>query len=119
VTHRAELEGRIADWTRSHTLPELLEVCGRAGLAIGPIYSAAEIVKDPHIIARGSIITVEEPETGKPIRMASPAGRFSDFKGQVRTLGPTVGQHTDQVLSDVLQYGPGQIDALREQGIIK
>jgi crotonobetainyl-CoA:carnitine CoA-transferase CaiB-like acyl-CoA transferase len=119
VARRAELEGRIADWTRSYDLVDLLEVCGRAGLAVGPIYSAAEIVKDPHIRARGSIITRDDPESGKPIRMAAPAGRFSDFEGEVRTLGPKVGQHTDRVLGELLNLAPQQIDALRAKGIVK
>jgi len=119
VAHRAELEGRIGEWTKSHELSELLEICGQAGLAIGPIYSPAEIVKDPHIIARGSIISLDDEETGKPIRMASPAGRYSGFKGQVRHLGPLLGEHTDAVLSGLLNYTPEQIDALRQQKVIR
>ena len=119
VTHRAEIEGKVSDWTKRHDLLDLLDVCGKAGLAVGPIYSAEEIVKDPHIIARGSIITVDDPETGKPIRMASPAGRFSGFKGEVRSLGPTVGQHTDSVLSNLLHYSPEHIAALRDKGIVR
>jgi crotonobetainyl-CoA:carnitine CoA-transferase CaiB-like acyl-CoA transferase len=119
VARRVELEGRIADWTRRYDLVDLLDICGRAGLAVGPIYSAAEIVRDPHIRARGSIITRDDPETGKPIRMASPAGRFSDFAGEVRTLGPKVGEHTDRVLRELLQYTPAQIEALRGKGIVK
>ena len=58
-------KGRSATGLRAHDLRDLLEICGKAGLAIGPIYSAAEIVNDPHIMARGSIITVDDPETGK------------------------------------------------------
>ncbi|WP_454739316.1 CaiB/BaiF CoA transferase family protein [Cupriavidus necator] len=119
VANRAELEARISEWTRCHDLSDLLEVCGKAGLAVGPIYSAAEIVKDPHIIARGSIITLDDPETGKPIRMASPAGRFSGFKGEVRSVGPKVGEHTDSVLSGLLGLPPAQINALRDKGVIK
>ncbi|MBB3014158.1 CaiB/BaiF CoA transferase family protein [Cupriavidus alkaliphilus] len=119
VANRAELEARISEWTRCHDLSDLLEVCGKAGLAVGPIYSAAEIVKDPHIIARGSIITLDDPETGKPIRMASPAGRFSGFKGEVRSVGPKVGEHTDSVLSRLLGLAPAQINALRDKGVIK
>jgi crotonobetainyl-CoA:carnitine CoA-transferase CaiB-like acyl-CoA transferase len=119
VARRSELEGKVSEWTRRHDLIELLEVCGKAGLAVGPIYSAAEIVKDPHIIARRSIITRDDPETGKPIRMASPSGRFSGFTGEVRTLGPRVGEHTDQVLGDLLRLAPDKIEALRGKGIIK
>jgi crotonobetainyl-CoA:carnitine CoA-transferase CaiB-like acyl-CoA transferase len=119
VANRADLEGQVSAWTRSHTLPELLEICGNAGLAIGPIYSAEEIVNDPHIKARGSIITVDEPETGKPIRMASPAGRFSGFKGEVRNLGPRVGEHTDKVLAESLGMSQEEIARLRRKGVIK
>jgi len=119
VAKRAELEGRVSEWTKQHDLPELLEICGKAGLAVGPIYSAAEIVKDPHIMARGSIITVDDPQTGKPIRMASPAGRFSGFQGEIRNLGPKVGEHTDTVLSDLLHYSPSQLAMLRDKGVIR
>ena len=119
VTHRGEIEGKVSDWTRTHSLVELTKICGDAGLAIGPIYSAEEIVKDPHIIARGSIITRDDPETGKPIRMASPAGRFSGFEGEVRSLGPKVGEHTDSVLSELLELQPAQIEALRTKGVVK
>lgn len=118
VADRKSLEGQVSKWTQSHDLRDLLEICGSAGLAIGPIYSPAEIVTDPHIIARESIITVDEPETGKPIRMASPAGRFSGFKGTVRHVGPLLGEHTDAVLSGLLNYSPEQIAAFRRKGVI-
>ena len=119
VAARTELEGRIGAWTGSHDLRDLLEICGKAGLAIGPIYSPHEIVNDPHIQARGSIITLDEPESGKPLRMASPAGRFSGFKAEVRHVGPLLGEHTDTVLADKLHYSPEQIQALRDKGVIK
>lgn len=119
VTRRSEIEAKVAAWTQAHDLPELLEVCGNAGLAIGPIYSAEEILKDPHIQARGSIITLEDPETGKPVRMASPAGRFSGFKGEVRHLGPQIGEHTDRILSGLLDYSDEQITRLRESRVIR
>jgi crotonobetainyl-CoA:carnitine CoA-transferase CaiB-like acyl-CoA transferase len=118
VADRLSLEGRVSEWTERHDLRDLLEICGSAGLAIGPIYSPAEIVTDPHIIARESIITVDEPESGKPIRMASPAGRFSGFKGSVRHVGPLLGEHTDAVLGGLLNYSPEQIAAFRQSGVI-
>lgn len=119
VANRAELEGRIAAWTSSYTLPDLLETCGKAGLAIGPIYSAEEILNDPHIKARGSIIALDDPETGKPVRMAAPSGRFSGFEGKVRHLGPRMGEHTEAVLGGLLGYDPDRIAALRRNGVIR
>ncbi len=119
VANRAKLEAQVSRWTESYELRELLEICGKAGLAVGPIYSPAEIVTDPHIIARKSVISLDDAETGKPVRMASPAGRFSGFKGEVRNLGPLLGEHTDTVLTELLNYSPEQIEALRKHGVIK
>jgi crotonobetainyl-CoA:carnitine CoA-transferase CaiB-like acyl-CoA transferase len=119
VAQRAELEAQVSRWTQSHDMSALLKICGDAGLAVGPIYSAAEIVKDPQIVARESIITVDDSETGKPVRMASPAGRFSGFKAKVRNLGPRLGEHTDAILTGLLNYTPAQIEALRKRRVIK
>ncbi|WP_417209787.1 CaiB/BaiF CoA transferase family protein [Antarctobacter sp.] len=118
VEERPDLEGKVADWTRSYTLPELVEICGKADLAIGPIFSAEEILKDPHIQARGSIISLPDEQTGTTVRMASPSGRFSGFEGTVRTLGPLVGEHTDEILSNLGHLTPDEIAALRSRGVI-
>lgn len=118
VAHREEIETKVSDWTRRHDLLELVDICAEAGIACGPVYSAAEIVRDPHIAARESIISVEDPETGKPIRMAASAGRFSGFSSSGRQAGPQLGEHTDSVLTDLLGYAQSQIDALRAEGAI-
>lgn len=118
VRERPELEGRIGEWALQYTLPELLELCGNAGLAIGAIYSAEEIINDPHIVARGSIITVADEETGKPIRFASSAGRFSGFNGEVRSLGPRVGEHSREILGRLLEYSEEEIRELQDRGIV-
>lgn len=119
VAERPALEGRVTEWTKSHTLPELVEICGNADLAIGPIFTAAEILDDPHIKARGSIIALEDEQTGTTVRMASPSGRFSGFDGTVRHLGPLVGEHTDEVLNNLAQMTPDEIATLRSKGVIK
>lgn len=119
VEERAALEGRVTEWTMSYTLPELVQICGDADLAIGPIFSAAEILDDPHIKARGSIISMQDPETGNTVRMASSSGRFSGFNGELRSLGPTVGQHTDDVLRSLAHMSAEEIEALRSRGVIK
>jgi crotonobetainyl-CoA:carnitine CoA-transferase CaiB-like acyl-CoA transferase len=118
IAHREEVESKVAAWTSSHDLLELVELCAEAGIACGPVYSAAEIADDPHIAARGSLVEVDDPETGKPVRMAASAGRFSGFQAQVRQTGPRLGEHTDSVLSTVLGYDRSRIDALRAEGAI-
>lgn len=119
VDEREVLEGHINDWTRQYALTELMEIGEKGGLAIAPVYSPVELLKDPHIIARKSIISLDDEETGKPIRMAAPAGRFSGFRGEVRNLGPKLGEHTDAVLARLLNYSRSKIEALRERGVIR
>lgn len=118
IEHRDEIEGAVAAWTSTHDLFDLVDICAEAGVACGPVYSSAEIVRDPQIAARGSIISVPDAETGRPIRMASPAGRFSGFTAEVRSTGPEVGEHTDEVLSELLNYSAEQIDKLRANGAV-
>lgn len=118
IRHRELIEGKVAEWTSSHDMLDLVEICSEAGVACGPVYSAEEIVKDRHMIARGSVISVDDAETGKTVQMASPAGRFSEFEGKVRHVGPALGEHTDKILSGVLGLSPEQIAALREDGVI-
>ena len=119
VTNRPEIEGKVEAWTRQHDLKDLLKICGDAGLAIGPIYSAEEILADEHIAARGSIITRYDDETCKDIRMASPAGRFSGFEGEVRTLGPRLGEHTEEILGTLLGKSAEEVEALRAKHVIR
>lgn len=116
---RPKIEGRVQEWVEQYALHDLYRICNDAGLAIGPVNTPREIVSDPHVIARGSIITVDDPETGEPIRMASPAGRYSGFKATVRSTGPMIGEHTDRVLHDLLGMESDQIAALRSAGVIR
>jgi crotonobetainyl-CoA:carnitine CoA-transferase CaiB-like acyl-CoA transferase len=118
IQHRDEIEGAVAEWTSAHDLSDLVEICAQAGVACGPVYSSAEIAIDPHIVARGSIVEVPDEETGRPVRMASSAGRFSGFEAQAWAAGPALGAHTDEILADVLGYPADQIEKLRADGAV-
>ncbi|WP_449415855.1 CaiB/BaiF CoA transferase family protein [Ochrobactrum teleogrylli] len=117
LQHRDLIEGKVTEWTRKHTLEQIVDICAEVGIACGPIYSSAEVVSDRHIAARGSVIRVEDEDVGE-IAMASPAGRFSGFEARVDSLGPRLGQHTDTILSQLLGYREDDIEALREDGAI-
>lgn len=118
LEHREEIEGKVADFTKSHDLVDLVEVCAAAGIACGPVYSIAEIMKDPHIAARGSIVSVEDADLGRKVQMASPAGRFSGFEARIDHLGARLGEHTDEVLSQMLGYSNAQIAELHSKGVV-
>ena len=118
IAHRQLIEDQVRAWTASHDMSELVELCAAAGIACGPVYSAAEIAHDPQIAARQSLLSVPDPQTGRPVRMAASAGRFSGFDGETRSVGPALGEHTDQVLGELLGFTEAQLAALRAQAVI-
>lgn len=115
-----ELDGAISDWTTRHTAPDAVEILSSAGVPIGPVYDAAAIADDPHFAARGMLrplkVTVEsEPEE---IRFPGVVPQVPGAPGDVRWAGPELGQHTDEILTDVLGLSPARVAELRERGVL-
>lgn len=117
VARNAELDAEIAKWTLRHTIAAALEALEVAGVPAGRIYSVADIVHDPHYLAREMIIPAELP--GKvPVKMPGIAPKLSETPGAVRWSGPELGEHTDAVLAD-LGMTELQILDLRQRGVIQ
>ncbi|MGU3496200.1 CaiB/BaiF CoA transferase family protein [Xanthobacteraceae bacterium A53D] len=123
ATHRArgqrqeELDGIVADWTRTLPLAELLDILKVHNVPSGPLYDAAGIVADPHFRERGAVVDVDSTEYGR-LTMQGVAPRLSDTPGAVRWAGPTLGEHTDAVLTERLGLGPEEIEKLKADGVI-
>jgi len=117
IRHRKDIEARVDGFVGAHDLDSLMTMLVAAGVAAGPVNSAADICADPHIRARGSVVTVADA-AGRPRRMQSPAGRFSGFEGTIRTPAPTVGEHTDEVLRDIAGLDEAAIGDLRRRGVV-
>ncbi|ANY06523.1 CaiB/BaiF CoA transferase family protein [Pseudonocardia sp. HH130630-07] len=112
LEHREEIEARVAEFVAGRDLEPLMAELVAAGIAAGPVNSAADICADPHVRARGSLI---EDGAGPPVQ--APAGRFSGFAGTVRTPAPELGEHTGPVLRG-LGLDDAEIDALRRDGAV-
>ena len=117
VARVALLDAAIAGWTSSLTIADALAQLEQAGVPAGRIYSAADIVSDPHYQAREMILPAELPG-GTQVRMPGIVPKLSDTPGQVNWQGPALGQHTSQVLQE-LGMSAQQIAALREQGVVQ
>jgi formyl-CoA transferase len=77
----------------------------------GRIYRAEDMLRDPHMIERGSLVTVPD-ETFGELAMQNVAPRLSRTPGSVRWTGPALGQHTHEVLHDLLGWSDEEITAL-------
>jgi formyl-CoA transferase len=97
----AELDDRIAAWTSSRTGAELLALLHDNGVPAGRIFRAKDMFADPHFAAREAIVTVPHPDFGRlPMQNATP--RLSETPGAVRTAGPALGEHNDEIYGGVL-----------------
>lgn len=116
LEHREAIESRVAAFVAAQDLEPLMARLTEAGVAAGPVNSAADICADPHIRARGSVVEVTD---GRHTRlMQAPAGRFSGFDGIIGAGAPKLGEHTTQVLRDLVGLTESEIDDLRHRGVV-
>ena len=117
VRHRAELVPMLEAVMRSRNKPAWLEALEAAKVPCGAINNLAEVFADPHIRARDMVTTWEHPVAGAIELVASPM-KLSVTPVRHDIVPPTLGQHTDEVLREFLQWDAAAIAALRRQNIV-
>jgi succinyl-CoA---D-citramalate CoA-transferase len=115
--NQTELDARIAAWTKSRGVDELLGLLEANGVPCGRIYRAPEMLEDPQFQARDAIVAVEHPAFGR-IRMQNVAPKLSETPGAVSWPGPALGEHTEAVLSGRLSLSPHRLAELKAGGVI-
>jgi crotonobetainyl-CoA:carnitine CoA-transferase CaiB-like acyl-CoA transferase len=115
--HCAMLDEAIAAWTSHHSTDDVLAALERAEVPAGRIYSVADIVADPHYQARDMLLQAQLPG-GASVKMPGIVPKLSDTPGEVRWQGPTLGEHTGSVLSE-LGFATEEIERLRREGAVQ
>ncbi len=117
VANREALDAAISEQLRSASADAWIERLTSAGIPCGRINSVAQALSDPHTLAREMVRTVQHPTAGD-VKMLGIPFRFSDTPASVRRAPPTLGQHTEQVLRDLLSLSDARIDELRAAKVI-
>ena len=107
----------LGEYTRRKTSRELLDALEQANVASGPIYKMDEVFADPHVQHLGMVLEATHPQTG-PIRMVRNPVTFSEMPVDLRQLPPRLGEHTEEVLGDLLGYSAGEVRDLRAAGVV-
>jgi len=115
--NQAELDALINDWTKTVALAPLEALLEEHGVPCGLIYTAPDMLEDPHFKAREAIVELTHPDFG-PMKMQNVAPRLSDTPGAVRHVGPALGEHTDEVLGGLLGIDEDTRADWRDRGII-
>ncbi len=118
LSHRHDVNEIVRDWCGSLTREEVLARCYATDVPAGPLNNIADIFGDRQFHARRNLATLDAPDTGEQIIVPAPVPRLSETPGSVRSLGPKLGEHTDEILREVLGCDDAQIAHLRARKAI-
>jgi crotonobetainyl-CoA:carnitine CoA-transferase CaiB-like acyl-CoA transferase len=113
VENRLELTPLVTATVRRRMRQEWYELLDREGIPCGLIKDVAEVCTDPQVLAREMVVQLNHPTAG-PIRVNGVPIKLSATPGEVQDPAPLLGQHTDEILADILGYTASQIAELRQ-----
>jgi crotonobetainyl-CoA:carnitine CoA-transferase CaiB-like acyl-CoA transferase len=116
VRNGDETNDAVEAETMRFSTAELVELLARAGVPVAPVHDRAAMIADPQVQHRQLVVETVHPSAGR-IRQVRPPVRFSKTPTGLHRHAPRFGEHTDDVLTDVLGLDRETITALREHGV--
>ena len=113
----AELDKLVAAWTATTPCDSLLETLDAHGVPAGRIFTAPDMLTDPQYLARDMVRRLTSNQ-GWDVPMTGVVPRFTETPGSIRHPGPALGEHTDDVLSELLGLDGDEIASLRSDGAV-
>jgi crotonobetainyl-CoA:carnitine CoA-transferase CaiB-like acyl-CoA transferase len=117
VTNADALSDKIGERLQTKPVREWLDLLEKAQVSCAPINDIAQVFADPQVVARGMRVELPHPLSGTVPGVSNPI-RFGDRVMQSDRAPPTLGQHTREVLEDVLGLNPAEIDAIQASGAV-
>jgi crotonobetainyl-CoA:carnitine CoA-transferase CaiB-like acyl-CoA transferase len=115
--HETALEKMIGDWTAVRTKDDAVESLLALGVPAGQVQGIDDVAENPFSWEREILVTLQHPESG-PVKLLGSPFKSNRSKGVVGAPAPTIGQHTRQVLGELLGYSNDQIDNLAANKVI-
>lgn len=117
IDHRDEIYRIVSAKLRQRSTAEWLEIFDRHKLWAGPVYNYRELCESEHVCATNMVAEVEHPEIGR-LRMPNVPIKLSMDPPAVRSAPPTLGEHTDEVLRNLLGYDEAGIETLHASAAV-
>jgi formyl-CoA transferase len=116
LPHLNKIFGAIEEWTMTKTKYEVMEICNPHDIPVGPILSMKELAEEPSLRESGTIVEVDHPERGPYLSVGCPV-KLSD-NDVVVERSPLLGEHSEEILAEVLGYSAAEIASLKEAGAV-
>jgi CoA:oxalate CoA-transferase len=112
-----ETTEELREWVSSHNVNDILEALVAESIPVAPVLHIDQTLEDPHVKARGIIQEMEHPTAGK-VRSPGFPVKMSKTPGTARLPAPQLGQHNEEVLTQLLGYTKERVTDLRKAGVI-
>jgi formyl-CoA transferase len=111
-----EIFGVIEEWTKTKTKFEAMDILNEYDIPCGPILSMKELAEEPSLRKTGTVVEVDHPTRGKYLTVGNPI-KLSDSPTEVMR-SPLLGEHTDEILREVLGFDERRANDLRSSGAL-
>jgi len=115
--HVDMLDGYVSEWIAQRPQDEVIRSFAEAGAAIGPVYTAKDVLEDPHVQAAGFLTSVADDDIGEVVQNA-PLFKMSETPGAIRFLARPFASATREIFEGELRMSEAQLDELRAAGVI-
>jgi CoA:oxalate CoA-transferase len=107
----------VNEWTKPTTTGDLMDILTKADIPCSKLPAFSEVCNDPQLMSRHAIIEVDQTISGK-VKVPGSIFKMTKTPGRIDYPSPFLGQHTTEVLSEVLGYPEDKITALAAEGVI-
>jgi len=118
LENRHDVNEIVRDWCGSLSRDQILQRCHATGAPAGPLNNIADIFGDRQFHARRNLVAIDDEDLHETVIVPNVLPRLSKTPGRIKHLGPRLGQHTDEVLGDLVGLGHEEIADLRARRII-
>ena len=118
LEHNDALEAALSAWTSERDVDEIEQALQAKSVPAHRLTTMVDVFADPQLAAREHLITVQHGELGD-VPIENSRMRFSATPARVTSAGPTFGQHTQHVLTDILGVGDEEVVELMAEGVLQ
>jgi crotonobetainyl-CoA:carnitine CoA-transferase CaiB-like acyl-CoA transferase len=117
IQNRDEFDAQLEELFSKRPAAEWLDRLQEAGVPCTPVNDVEDVVNDPHVEARNMVEEVEHPD-GDELKLPGIPVNFSEVDADIRLAPPKLGEHTDEILTDLLGYSDGELESLRDDDVV-